>query len=92
MLELVKKALRISNPAFDDEIEGMIAAARADLVLAGVNVAIASLDTDALINRAIIIYCKAEFGYDNPDADRFRKSYDAMKMSLTLAGDYSAME
>lgn len=92
MLELVKKALRISNTAFDDEIESLIAAARADLVLAGVNVAIASLDTDALINRAVVVYCKAEFGYDNPDADRFRKSYDSMKMHLTLAGDYNAVE
>lgn len=89
MLEIVKKALRISATAFDDEITDLVEAARQDLVLSGVTPEIAKHDEDPLIKRAIITYCKANFGYDNPDADRFASSYQALKEHLTLAGEYN---
>lgn len=85
MLEVVKKSLRISSSAFDEEVTELIESAKLDLKIAGITV---SDSPDALIRRAITIYCKAHFGYDNPDADRFRDSYVMLKQHLSLAGDY----
>ncbi|MCM8900615.1 head-tail connector protein [Caldicoprobacter algeriensis] len=90
MLDDVKTALRITNAAFDTEILDLIEAARYDLILAGVTTLKANDDTDPLIKRAIITYCKANFGFDNPDADRLQKSYDMIKMHLALAEDYNS--
>lgn len=90
ILDDAKVALRIAatNTSFDGEVTDLIAAAKADLALSGIVAAKVS-DTDTLIKRAIITYCKAYFGYDNPDADRFIKAYDMLKTHLTLAKDYS---
>lgn len=85
MLEVIKKALRISSSAFDGEVTDLIESAKLDLKIAGITV---SDSPDALIKRAITIYCKAHFGYDNPEADRFRDSYVMLKQHLSLAGDY----
>jgi hypothetical protein len=85
----VKVALRVSNTAFDGEITDLIAAARQDLILSGVLSAKANSTTDSLIKRAIICYCKAHFGWDNPDHERLLSAYHQLKMHLTLAGDYT---
>lgn len=92
MLAIVKIALRISHNALDTEIEELIDEARHDLIQSGVSSIKAMDDTDPLIKRAIKTYAKANFGYDNPDADRLQKSYDMLKQHLSLAGDYNAVE
>lgn len=84
MLDKVKLSLRVSDDYPADEIEGLIAAAMLDLKAAGIKIS----DPDALIERAIITYCKGEFGYDNPEAERFNESYVKMKQHLQLYGDY----
>lgn len=89
MLEEVKVALRISNTVYDGEIEGLIDAGKRDLEIAGV--AILPLLEDPLIKRAVILYCKAHFGYDNKDAERFLDSYVMLKQHLALSGDYNAL-
>ena len=53
MLEKVKLALRITTTAFDSEIEDLVAAALADLGIAGV---LTEKDSDPLITRAVITY------------------------------------
>lgn len=88
MLEDVKTALRIRNNAFDGEVEDLIEGARQDLFLSGILLEKTQSNTDPLIKRAIVTYAKANFGYDNPEADRFQKSYDMLKQHLSLAGDY----
>lgn len=90
ILNDIKTALRISinNTAFDSEITDLIAAARGDLMLAGILPAKANDDTDPLIKRAIVVYCKANFGYDNPEAERFQQSYNMLKAHLTLSQEY----
>lgn len=90
ILDDVKLALRISSTAFDAEINDLIAGARQDLILSGIISIKAADDSDPLIKRAIVTYCKANFGYDNPDADRLNKSYDLLKNHLSLAYDYNA--
>jgi hypothetical protein len=85
ILDDVKTALRIKNTAYDSEITDLVAACKIDLGLAGI---IKIDDTDAIIKRAIIIYCKANFG-SNPDSEKYQRSYDMLKCSLALAGDYN---
>ena len=88
ILDDVKVALRIAatNTAFDGEVDDLIDAAKNDLKLAGITEV---NDTDALIKRAINTYCKAHYGYDNPDAERFLQSYLMLKMHLTLSTEYT---
>ncbi|PGN26273.1 head-tail connector protein [Bacillus thuringiensis] len=88
MLDVVKKALRISHNALDDEITDLIEAARHDLMLSGVSATKANVDADPLIKRAIITYTKANFIPDTKESERFQLSYNILKNHLTLAGDY----
>jgi uncharacterized phage protein (predicted DNA packaging) len=89
MLESVKLALRVTISDFDEEIQGLIDAAKRDLEIAGVDIID---ETDPLIRRAIITYCKANFGYDNPEAERFQQSYDMLKQHLSLSYDYRVVD
>jgi hypothetical protein len=87
LLDDVKAALRLTttDTGIVAEVEDLIEAAQADLSLSGVN---AEDTSDPLIKRAIVTYCKSHFGYNNPDADRFNKSYESLKAHLGLSGDY----
>lgn len=87
MLEKVKLALRIKSQAFDSEIEDLIAAALADLGLAGVTAA-QELEADPLITRAVVTYCRVNFG-EPDDYDRMKKSYDEQKAQLSMATGYT---
>lgn len=95
MLDKVKLALRISGSAFDEEVTDLINAAIADLRLVGISVPEkGSSDEkmgDPLLERAIVLYAKAEFGWNN-DAERYRKAYDYLKCALSLSGDYIESE
>ena len=95
MLEKVKLALRRTSTAFDDEIKLLISAVVQDLRNVGVTRLPAEVDYsaetfgDPLIDRAVILYCKAEFGYlDVNEAKRFRDAYDYLKCALSLTGGY----
>ena len=92
LLDDAKLALRISSSAFNSEIDDLIAAAKADLQLSGVDPAKTADDTDPLIKRAVITYVKAHFGFDNPDADRLCAAYDMLKAHLTLSIEYTPSE
>ena len=87
MLEKVKTALRITTDAFDDEITDLISAALADLGIAGVT----ETDTsNALVNRAVITYCKVHFGdIDTAEFDRLKASYDEQKAQMSMAEGYT---
>ncbi len=86
MLEKVKLSLRIKHFKLDDEINDLIEACKIDLSMAGVR----KIDeTDPIIIRAVIIYCKANFGLDNSDSEKYQRSYDLLKQSLALCGDYN---
>lgn len=87
MLDKVKLALRIKSQAFDSEIEDLIAAALADLGLAGVTAA-QELEADPLITRAVVTYCRANFG-EPDDYERMKESYDEQKAQLSMATGYT---
>ena len=88
MLELVKKALRITTNSFDDELQLEITAALLDLGVAGVVEGVLSDDADALVKLAVITYCKMRFG--EPDEyDRLKASYDEQKAQLVTCTGYT---
>lgn len=87
MLNKIKLALRISTDSFDEELRDLIDACKVDLKLSGVtNVN----EDDSLIKRAIILYCKANFGLENKDSEKYEKSYELLKQHLSLSGDYNS--
>lgn len=85
MLEKVRLALRVTTTAFDSEIEDLISAALADLGIAGVQTD--NID-DPLIIRAVITYCKANFG-ESDQYDRLKAAYDEQKAQLQTATGYT---
>lgn len=91
ILDACRAALRI--PAFcndfDEEIADVIDAARAELVAGGVSEAKANDDSDGRVRLAIKVYVKANFGMDNPDAERFMKSFETMLTSMSGDSAYN---
>lgn len=86
MLEKVKLALRITTDAFDSELTELIAAAQTDLGIAGV---VIPDEIDAIVSRAIITYCKLNFG-ECDNYDRLKASYDEQKAQLSTATGYTS--
>lgn len=86
----IRRLVRISDndSDFNDEVSDLIDAARADLVLIGVKASKTTDESDSLIKRAVALYVKAEFGLDNPDADKYRESYACLRRHLALSEEY----
>lgn len=88
ILSKVKVALRIVTDDFDAEITDLINACLLDLGIAGVT---ENDTTNALIIRAIITYCRANFGDANgvEEYDRLKASYDEQKAQMQMATGYT---
>ncbi|MFZ5352745.1 MAG: phage head-tail connector protein [Bacillota bacterium] len=89
ILDDAKSAIRISNTAYNTEISDLIAAARLELIQSGVIAAKANDDTDLLVKRAILVYVKANFGWNNPDSEKLKSSFEILKNHLSVSVDYS---
>ena len=88
MLELVKYALRITTDVYDPELNVLIEACKEDLGFGDV----VRIDTlDPIIQRAIITYCRMNFGSPS-DYDRLKASYDEQKAQLGMASGYTNYE
>lgn len=84
ILQAVKLALRITTDSFDMELNDLIGAAVLDLGIAGVD---NEDPDDLLVRRAIITYCRLNFG--SPDEyDRLKASYDEQKAQMSMATGY----
>ena len=86
LIDDVKKTLRLNGNAADVEVQDLINAAKADLSLVGITTVD---EADTLIKRAITLYCKANYGYDNPEAARFQDSYEMLKAHLSISTEYT---
>lgn len=89
ILDDVKLALRIASDdtEFDSELITLISAALLDLGIAGVNGEQVSTD-NPLVNRAIVTYCKMNFGHPD-NYDDLKKSYDEQKAQMSMATGYT---
>lgn len=95
LLADIKTALRIKTDALDSEVETLIGSALYDMRRVGVNPTLLDEDTlddepNFFVKQAVTAYCKAHFGYDNAEADRFDDAYrrivcDLMNSSENIA-------
>lgn len=85
LLDDTKVALRITSAVYDSELTSLIEAAQADLGIAGVLIVD---ETEPLIKRAIITYCRVHFG-SPADYDRIKASYDEQKAQLMIASGHT---
>lgn len=97
MLPTVKVACRATSELFDPEITACIQAALADMLRAGVSEKCFVEDGNDfwhLILMAVIVYSKAHFGQDNPNAEMgyFRESYERLVNRLMNSAANSAAE
>lgn len=90
MLEKVKNALRLTVNIYDDELQGMIEAAYADLGIAGIAEDKLS-EVYPIITMAVITYCRFHFGSPT-DYDNLKASYDEQKAQLQTATGFGFPE
>lgn len=83
----VKVALRLKTNVYDCEIQGLIEACIADLQITDIY----NVDKkDALILRAIITYCKMNFGVvEDGEYSRLNHAYNQMKAQLSMSSKYT---
>ena len=90
MLDRIKSALGITSSVFDEEIEGNIEAALADMAF---TTDINYLEqNDPLIFKAITTYCAYQHNllHGNADvSDKFKAAYEEQKKALLMSGKYS---
>lgn len=93
-LSNIKTPLREGSTDFDDaEIVPMICACFEDLRIAGVrNISDNWEDEDdSLIIRAVVLYCKAHFGYEE-EAERYLSFYERVKNAIASSKKYRTKE
>ena len=93
LLDKVKTACRVTTTAYDDELTDLIKAGLADIGITDVNPALLVLSDDLvpLVQRAVITYCKMNFGFANlPEYqyDRLKDSYDEQKKQMLTSSLY----
>ncbi|MER2039712.1 MAG: head-tail connector protein [Solibacillus sp.] len=86
LLEKVKYALRIDEEEHDDELTDLLSAAKREIIEAGASPE-KVIDDDDLIRRACILYCKANFGYDD-NKERFAQSFEKILVKISLLGSF----
>ena len=92
LLDDIKLALKIDGNDANTEINDLITAAEDDLELSGITAALI-VSTDPLIKRLITLYCKANYGYEDPVyAAKFLEAYQSLRNHLVMSGDYSAYD
>lgn len=87
LLSKTKLALRVTVTNYDADLTDLISAAQLDLGIAGVVVP----DTlTAIVERAIITYCKLHFSaLTDGEWSRLKASYDEQKAQLGTATGYT---
>ena len=87
LLEKTKLALRVTVNNYDTDLTALIEAAKLDLGIAGVDL---PTELDAIVERAIITYCKVHFSaLTDGEWSRLKASYDEQKAQLATATGYT---
>lgn len=87
MLDKIKLRLRISNNKYDTEILDLINEAKETLKSHGV-LSTKISESDPNISAAIILYCKANFGLNNTDSEKYMNSFKDKVALITLDSNY----
>ena len=90
LLLKIKKSLRISHSALDDDLSDTITACLADLKVCGVKVPEKdnTQEMDSLVLNAIKLYCRQAYTDDTAKAAEYGRRYDALKSCLMMAEGY----
>lgn len=91
LLDDVKAACRVTSTAYDTELTDLINSAFADIGITDVRPELLSeVSTEPLIKRAVITYCKLNFGQvEDGFYDRLKASYDEQKSQLLMSSAYT---
>lgn len=93
LLDKVKVACRVTSTAYDDELTDLIGAAFADLGIPDIKPELLTeTDTDPLVQRAVITYCKLNFGFvqlEDHQYNRLKASYDEQKAQMLMNSAYT---
>lgn len=87
LIEKIKKRVRAMSDLVDEEVDDLIESCRKELEITGVY----GDESDPLYYNAIVLYCKANYGYDE-DTEKFEKAFKALRDSMCLSGDYKKKE
>ena len=79
----IRTKMRISHSGLDTDIQDNIDAALLDMGRVGVDTTV----DDKLTDKAIELYCKAEFDYLGKGAE-FKKNYEGLRDALSVAEGY----
>lgn len=84
-VSVVKPSLRIMSDVtdFDSEITMLISACISDLETSGLVVD----ESHPLVIQAVTTYCKAHFGVENSDSEKYLNSYYSQKAHLIVCGE-----
>ena len=79
----IKKALKRTGDAVDDEIKSNIDACLAELERVGISVTAEK----PLIDKCCELYCKAQFNFDN-NSERYQLAFEKLRDSLSMSSEY----
>ena len=84
VISKIKRRIRAKSDKAREEIEDLIEAAKMDMAQEGIH----GQPGDPLYFQALVLYCKANYGYDE-NTERFQDAYRSLKISMALSGDYA---
>ena len=81
LIDDVRVALRVVSSKTDSEVQAMIDAAIRDMRRVGIRDELLVADDedspmDPMVKAAVLMYCKANYGFDNSDSDRYWARYN----------------
>lgn len=83
LIDEVKVALRVTSGSMDEEIRILLDSALSELRYAGVPAGkLEEGSMDPRAKAAVLLFCKARFGYDNDDAERLEALWRAEVVDL----------
>ena len=91
LLDKVKTACRVTSTAYDEELTDLISAGLADMGITDIKPdVLVDVAPAPLILRAVVTYCRMNFGYvDEIAYERLKRSYDEQKSQLLMSSEYS---
>lgn len=86
--EQMRSMVRISHSKLDDELEMLKEAYLTDLSMSGVKI----IPAEDMLSLAVLrLYLRWQMNY-NGEADRYQQAYNAAKIAMSLASEYTGEE